>query len=292
MAAGRSKLELLVIVGPTASGKSDLALRLAKEHGGEIIAADSRTIYKGMDIGTAKSTEEEQAAVPHWGLNLVEPGQSYSAYEFKEYANRIIQEIKSRGRQPIMVGGTGLYIDSILFDFEFGPPADPAARQRLEMMDVARLQALINEAGYPMPINSLNKRHLVRMIERGGQATKRSELRPGSVVIGLDPGTEVLKERIDRRVERMFTTGFITEVKRLRAEYGEQKILVSAGIGYGPAIEYINGHISLADVRQQFKQGDWQYARRQRTWFRRHPFIHWFSDADSALTEVGLLLNK
>lgn len=290
MAASRPQPELLVIAGPTASGKSDLALRLAKEFGGEIITADSRTIYKGMDIGTAKPTKEEQMAVTHWGLDLVDPGQSYSAYEFKNYANKKIKEISGRDHLPVMVGGTGLYIDSVLFDFEFGSPADLATRQKLEAMNIDQLQAMIREAGYVMPANSLNKRHLIRTLERQGQLAKRGGLRPGTVIIGLDPGTEALKQRIDQRVEEMFFGGFIEEVKALLDKYGKRKILSSAGIG--SAIEHIKGHISLEDAKQQLKKDHWQYARRQRTWFRRHPFIQWYADANTAEGYLRSVLGK
>ena len=131
---------LVVIVGPTASGKTSLAIDLAKRYGGEIICADSRTIYKEMDIGTAKPTAAQRAEVTHWGLDLVEPGESFSAYDFKIYANQKIQEIRKRGNIPFMVGGTGLYIDAVLFDYEFGQPADPELRQTLQLMSVSELQ--------------------------------------------------------------------------------------------------------------------------------------------------------
>src|SRR4051812_22066904 len=125
MASTQQKPELLVIVGPTASGKSELALKVAQEFRGEIIAADSRTIYKGMDIGTAKPTKEEQQLAPHWGLDLVEPGQTFSVYQFKKYTEERIEEIKKRNKLPILVGGSGLYIDGILFGFEFMGSVNP-----------------------------------------------------------------------------------------------------------------------------------------------------------------------
>lgn len=115
---------LIVICGPTASGKTALAIKLARQYGGEIICADSRTIYKGMDIGTAKPTASEQALVPHWGIDIVEPGDTYSVAQFKEYALAKIREIRGRGNIPFLVGGTGLYIDAVVLDYTFGPPAD------------------------------------------------------------------------------------------------------------------------------------------------------------------------
>ena len=128
----KAKLPLVVITGPTASGKTSLAIRLAKQYNGEIVCADSRTIYRDMDVGTAKPTRAEQEAVPHWGLDLVRPGEMFSVAQFKEYALQKISEIRSRGRLPFLVGGTGLYIDAVLFDFQFGGPPSPIFRSELE----------------------------------------------------------------------------------------------------------------------------------------------------------------
>jgi tRNA dimethylallyltransferase len=125
----------VVVVGPTASGKTATALRIARELNGEIICADSRTVYKYMDIGTAKPTKEERAEIPHWGLDLVEPGQKFSAADFQRYALRKISEIRERGHLPILVGGTGLYIDGVIFDYQFGKP-QPKVRRQLEALSL------------------------------------------------------------------------------------------------------------------------------------------------------------
>jgi tRNA dimethylallyltransferase len=181
-----TKINLVAIVGPTASGKSALAMKIAKQFSGEIIAADSRTIYRGMDIGTAKPSKADQAAVPHWGLDLAEPGESYSAARFKEYALAKITDISSRGKLPILVGGTGLYIDAVLFDYKF--PASDKKEVEFKDVDVAGLQAIINKRGYVVPENSKNRRHLIRTIERQGQTGhRRHDLPPGVLLIGLMP---------------------------------------------------------------------------------------------------------
>src|SRR3990167_2158954 len=184
MVAASQRPKLLAIVGPTASGKSALALEIAKKFNGEIICADSRTIYRGMDIGTAKPSKEEQAKVPHWGLDLVDPGQRYNVHQFKTYAEAKTEEIKGRGKLPIIVGGTGLYIDAVLFRYEF-------------------------ESGSKGP------------------------LLPKTLIIGIMPPPEVIRQRINQRVEQMFKDGFIEEVRQLYEKFGD-KLESTAGIGYKP----------------------------------------------------------
>jgi tRNA dimethylallyltransferase len=261
MAAAESEPELLVIVGPTASGKSALALRLAKELDGEIIAADSRTIYKGMDVGTAKPTSNEQEAVPHWGLDLVEPGQRYSAHAFQQYAEAKIKDINSRSKLPIVTGGTGLYVDSLLFDYQFSP----AGSERDEQ----------------------NPRHLK---QTGRPADAR--IRPGVLLIGLMPPDEVLRANITRRAEKMFDQGVIDETRRLVQTYGEQALTDTAGIIYRVIIQLIKGDIVTDEAIERFKHADWQYARRQKTWFKRNPRIQWFSSADEAYSFIAHKLNN
>jgi tRNA dimethylallyltransferase len=286
------KPELLVIVGPTASGKSALALKVAKEFNGEIIAADSRTIYKGMDIGTAKPSKKEQKLVPHWGIDLIDPGESFSAYQFKKYAEQKILDIKKRGKLPILVGGTGLYVDSVLFDFGFVENSNNEQRKELEKLSTKELQDMIKSLNHSMPENKNNRRHLIRTIERKGKIGTKRSLNNNTVIIGLDPGPDSLKERINKRAEAMFEAGFINEIKELITKYGRQNLLKSRGIGYGPAVEYLDGKIDLENAKDKFKQGNWQYARRQRTWFRRNKFIRWFESSERAYKEIVRILNN
>ena len=150
--------KIIVIVGPTASGKTALAIDIAKRHNGEIICADSRTVYKGLDIGTAKPTPADQARVPHHGLDLVEPDESFSAADFKSYANQKIAEIRQRGRLPVLVGGTGLYVDSVVYDYQFGPPVDKKRRQELSTMTIEELHEYCHKHNVPLPENIYNKR--------------------------------------------------------------------------------------------------------------------------------------
>ena len=291
MVASRRKPELLAIVGPTASGKSALAIKVAKEYRGEIIAADSRTVYRGLDIGTAKPSQKDQQEVPHWGLDLVEPGERFNAYQFQEYALKGISDIKKRGRLPILVGGTGLYIDSVLLGFGFRP-SNPHKRAKLESLSEAELRELIVEKGYQMPKNFKNHRHLIRALETGGQApTSSPQLLEKTLIIGLTPPDAILRKSIANRAEEMFKKGVIDETNRLFPALDESE-LASAGIIYRLCARVLNQEISNKEAIELFKMADWQYARRQRTWFRRNKFIHWFSDPDSAHHYIKAALNN
>jgi tRNA dimethylallyltransferase len=282
---------LVVVVGETASGKSSLAVELAKRFNGEIICADSRTIYKGMDIGTAKPTPQEQAIVRHHLLDLISPDQAFSAADFKLLALQAIDEISGRGKLPIMVGGTGLYIDAVLFNFQFRQPSDPIARRALAALSVEELQDRLQLAGIALPNNPQNPRHLVRALESGGTIGTRSELRDNTIVLGLHLGREVLQERIRRRVETMVEAGFVKEVKRVSRAYGWGAAGLQAP-GYKAFRGYVEGLVDLEQAKALFVQNDLQLAKRQRTWFRRNDSIQWVTDTEKAVDSVTTFLNK
>ena len=289
MATTSKRPALVAIVGPTASGKSDLAMKVAKKFNGEIICADSRTIYKGMDIGTAKPSRKEQTAVPHWGLDLVEPGQRFSAAQFKKYAEEILKDIQNRGKLPILVGGTGLYIDSIIFDFSFipRPGLGKGKGKELEKMNIGQLQDMIRKLGYPMPKNFQNRRHLINTIERKGKTgSKRGHLPENILLIGLLPSDGVIKQRISKRAEEIFSSGVLDETKKLVGKYGEEKLLKTAGIVYRLCLAVLKDEMSESSAIEKFKILDWQYARRQKTWFKRNRAIKWFSNSDLAFEAV------
>jgi len=290
--ADRSKITLVAIVGPTASGKSELAMRLAKQFDGEIIAADSRTIYKGMDIGTAKPTNYDQRQIKHWGLDLVEPGQTFSAAKYKQFAQAKILDITARGKLPILVGGTGLYVDAVLLDFSF-VKTSTSERKKADQLNVDELQEIIKNQGYSMPENLKNKRHLIRAIERQGRSGKKRPKPPANyLVIGLWPDDEMLKKSIDQRANRIFKSGVEKETRALIKKYGETALLSSSGIVYRICLKLIKGDIDDTEATELFKIADWQYARRQRTWFKRNKFIQWFADIDTALASVAESLNN
>lgn len=266
---------LVVIVGPTASGKTALAIKLAKKHGGEIICADSRTIYRGMDIGTAKPTADEQTSVPHWGLDLVEPGERFTAAAFKQYASDKIAEIRKRGHVPFLVGGTGLYIDAVIFDYEFGGDADHTVRARLEAMSIEELQKYCSTHNVELPENSMNPRHLVRAIEQNGINRKRNNTVSGNtLVVGIATNTDELRKRIYARSEQLFANGVVEEAKILGKKYGWESEAMTGNI-YRIARGYLEGVLSLEDAKEKFATKDWQLAKRQLTWFRRNPHIAW-----------------
>lgn len=285
---------LIVILGETASGKSALALELARQFGGEIICADSRTIYKGMDIGTAKPTAVEQKLVRHHLLDVVEPSETFNAAQFKTLALQAIDDITARGKVPFLVGGTGLYLDAVLFDLQFRNPADPVLRAKLQKFDVKELQRKIIQQGYTMPENSANKRYLIRTLEAGGVSSARSELRSNTLVLGRCIGHETLERRIIDRVDLMVAAGFVEECRWLIEKYGDRVPALNAP-GYKAFIPYVHGQYTLEQAKEQFIRNDLRLAKKQRTWFRRDVYqnvIHFVINRDEAVDLVTTHLNK
>ena len=269
------KSPLVVIVGPTASGKTSLAIEMAERFGGEIICADSRTVYRGMDVGTAKPTKQEQARVPHWGLDLVEPDQQYTAAQFKAYAEQKIEDIRKRGRIPFLVGGTGLYIDAIIFDYEFGPPPDLQRRQILGDMTLEELHEYCLLNNIKLPENKFNKRYVIRAIEQVSVNTKRRE-HPieNSFIVAITTEKDVLRTRIRKRVEQIFDDGVVNEATLLGEKYGWE-IQSMTGDSYQLAKLYLRNEISSEEFKDKNTTLDWRLAKRQLTWLRRNPYIQW-----------------
>jgi tRNA dimethylallyltransferase len=282
---------LITIVGPTASGKTDLAIRLAEELNGEILCADSRTIYMSADIGTAKPTKEQRQKVPHWGLDLIPLGERFTVHQFQAFAKTKITDIAGRGKLPIMVGGTGLYIDAVLYDFSFRSSPDPLARTELEALGVKELQDRLTLKGLEIPSNSNNKRHLIRTLETDGQQPIRQHLRQNTILCGIWPNDIELKQSINERIEQMYRHGFIEEIKNLLTNY-PVTVVAGAGIGYASSLEYLDGRLKLEEAKALFAKGDWQYAKRQRTWFKRNPDIVWFKNGQAAYEHINKEFSK
>lgn len=267
---------LIVIAGPTASGKTALAIKLAKQWGGEIICADSRTIYKGMDIGTAKPSLEERASVPHWGLDLVEPGERFSVADFKQYAAKKIEEIRARGHIPFLVGGTGLYIDAVILDYQLGS-VDEKLRRRIELLTVEELQLYCYKNSIKLPNNTQNRRHLISAIlHEGIEQQRRTHPIGNTIVVAISTEREELRKRIAQRAEQFFDDNVVKEAKILGKKYGWDSEAMTGNI-YPIMRRYLEGDISLNEARERFFYSDWHLAKRQLTWLRRNDFITWLS---------------
>ena len=269
------RLPLIVIVGPTASGKTSLAIQLAKRYRGEIICADSRTVYRGMNIGTAKPSLEEQQEVSHWGLDLVDPGDSFSVSQFKDYACQKIKEVRSRGNIPFLVGGTGLYIDSVIFDFQFGAKSNEDKRCDLQEMTVSELQQYCANHNILLPENSKNKRYLVRAIERADEKPSRLEVPlNNTIVVGITTDKQLLKQRITDRAKKMFKDGVVEETIELANNSGWCNEAMTGNV-YPIIKKLIEKEIDEDQTIREFIVSDVNLVKRQLTWFRRNPFIEW-----------------
>lgn len=287
MVAGKQLSPLLVIVGETGSGKTALSLELAERFGGEIICADSRTLYKGMDIGTAKPTVAERQRVPHFGLDLIEPCSTFTVFDFKQMAEKAIQDISSRGHLPILVGGSGLYIDAVLFNFAFRAKPTPSQREELENLTVEALQELVRKTGLRLPENSRNPRHLIRVLEAGEPPQQKHKLRPHTLVLGVQVERDELRRRIEQRVEAMVAAGLVDEVKRMYVKYGTCEALKAPG--YKAFSAYLQHEISLNEAKRRFVYNDMQLAKKQRTWFKRNKDVHWLPVENRFLTAVDMV---
>lgn len=279
---GRAEPPLIVIVGPTASGKTAVAIELAKKYEGEIICADSRTIYRGMDIGTAKPTPYEQKEVPHWGLDLVDPGDRFTVADFQKYANEKIADIRARGKVPFLVGGTGLYIDAVIFDYNFQPGDDSGQREMLERMTLGELHEYCIKNNIQLPENEKNKRYVLRAIEQGGvNIQRRDSPRDNTVVVGIATNTTDLKTRIAHRSEQILHHGVVEEAMLLNTKYGWESEALTGNI-YRLIRLYLEEGYTVHEVEDKFTTLDWKLAKRQLTWFRRNPYIMWLERQEVA----------
>ncbi|UJD06671.1 MAG: tRNA (adenosine(37)-N6)-dimethylallyltransferase MiaA [Candidatus Nanosynbacter sp. HMT-348_TM7c-JB] len=270
-----NKTPLIVIVGPTASGKTSLAINLAEIYGGEIICADSRTVYKDMDIGTAKPSYEDCQRVPHWGIDLVYPYEYFSAAEFKQYSLKKIEDIRSRNKIPFLVGGTGLYIDAIVFDYKFGNKSDVKKRTLLEKLTIEELWEYCSKNNIELPDNYNNKRYVIRCIEQGGINNNRKvEINNNIIVVGISTDRDNLRKRIKDRIEQFFDNNVVEEARILGKIYGWDNRAMSGNI-YPILHKYIDNEINIEEAKVEIFYRDWHLAKRQMTWFRRNKNIEW-----------------
>lgn len=294
-----SSKKIIVIVGPTASGKSDIANVLASQINAEVVSADSMQIYKGMDIGTGKLMPDEQL-VKHWGIDICNPNQAYSAALFQKYSRFCFKDIALRGKNTILCGGTGFYVRAAIDNYEF-----PKGKQtNNEIRD--RYQKYLNENGklalwellYSLDKESahiIHKNNSVRVIralellENGksyAQQTKNLSSisqKYKAIFFGLKVDPKILEQRINYRVDKMFENGLVKEVKKLLDQGYRDALTAASAIGYKEIVAYFNNETSLEDAKEQIKISSRRYAKRQRTWFNRDKRINWIEYNNSNL---------
>ena len=287
---------LITILGPTASGKSDLAIQLAGQFGGEIISADSRQIYRGFDIGSGKITPEQAQSTPHHMLNIRDIWQDFNVSEFQAEANQILHNLGEQNKLPFLVGGTGLYIESIIHNYSFSPiEPNKELREKLSQYSKNELQKELLSLNPNHNLNYSdwnNSIRLIRAIEIENNPQKSASIHLNSpqyntCIIGLNNSLPDIKERITKRVDNRLEAGAIEEVKSLitilNTHLGTESGIIKLqqlGLGTVAIAQYLNNNLDYEEMRRQYIESEYQYARRQLTWFRRIPNIHWF-EADS-----------
>ncbi len=230
-----------------------------------------------MDIGTAKPSQEERARVVHWGLDLVEPGERFTAADFKRYTTRKIAEIRERNHVPFLVGGTGLYVDAVLYDYQFGEKSDELLRQQLEHMTIEELHDYCIENNISLPENNKNKRYVIRAIEQNGINSQRDRQPIStSIIVGITTDKEDLRARIVRRSEQLFNDDVVEEAISLGKKYGWKSEAMTGNI-YPLVHQYVEGEITFEQMKDKFVTLDWRLAKRQLTWLRRNEHIEWLS---------------
>jgi len=266
--------KMVVILGPTASGKSELAMKLAKRYDGEIICADSRTIYKHLDIGTAKPSIQDQKEVKHHLLDVIEPNQSYSVVDFKTNCEKIIQDIQQRGKLPLLVGGSGMYIDAVLYDYRFR-----SVKTGLNIENMTNEQKIAKaQEIYPAEtakINSNNMRRIEQLLTLGPTTTNdRDAIKIDCKIIGIDIKKLLLKQNIASRTKQMLSKGFIQEVTYIRKHYGDDCRALTT-TGYSQVVDYLANQKTLAELEDSINTATAELAKKQITWFKRNNQINW-----------------
>lgn len=303
------KIPVVAVVGPTASGKTRLAVTLAKELNGEVISGDSMQIYRGMDIGTAKPTEEEMQGIPHHMIDIVDPWESYSVARYVKEAAEAIEKVRAKNKLPIICGGTGLYIDSLINNVPFFEQEDthPMREQLQKEYDADGGEALWNELeeGDPEAAAKIHRNNAVKIIRavevlRSGRTltgqkeiTKATPSPYDTVYIGLDfADRSQLYERIELRVDEMMKTGLIEEARWLKNLQPPPSATAAAAIGYKELFAYFDGHITQAQAADAIKIATRHYAKRQLTWFRRNDSVHWTEASQEYEKIVSVAKNR
>ncbi len=281
--------KMVTILGPTASGKTDLAIKLAKKYNGEIICADSRTIYKEMDIGTAKPSVEEQKIVSHHLLDIASPDQTFNVADFKQLALKRINDIHQRGNIPFLVGGSGMYIDAILFDYSFERENKPINIDTQEL-SLEELRSRVELEFPEIQLNNSdinNPRRLEQILSRGiVKSTDRTEQKIESLVLGIEVKIPIIKQNIALRTKSMLNKGFIQEVQNIIQKYGDDCTQLQT-IGYKEVLNYLQFNEQESLLEDQINTATYKLAKKQTTWFKRNPNIVWIRDYEEAEGKVS-----
>lgn len=292
----------IFLVGPTCAGKSTVAIELAIRINAEIVSCDSMQVYRRMDIGTAKPTEEERTIVPHHMIDILDLSEEYNVSQYVKDADKAIADIQKRNKIPLVVGGTGLYVKALIDGLFVGPKADKVIRDRLEGMD-----SLYEELRRVDPVSSArikpqDRRRIIRALEVyyiTGKPISSFQTqwhkRRGVFLIGLNRDREELYNRIDKRVEKMFQDGFVSEVKRLMGDGLTQNKTASQALGYKEILGYVDGKYTLDETKDLIKKNTRRFARRQLTWFRKDDRVRWFfiqKDEDVNVTVERIIGGK
>ncbi|MBL0387985.1 tRNA (adenosine(37)-N6)-dimethylallyltransferase MiaA [Tumebacillus sp. ITR2] len=309
MSQTTDKPSVLILVGPTAVGKTAFSIAAAKHYDGEILSADSMQIYKGMDIGTAKVTSQEMEGIPHYGLDLIDPDEPYTVADFQAYADGVIRDIHARGKLPIVVGGTMLYVKSLTNHLDFTEAsADLEFRARLhavaEQQGGAVLHNRLREID-PATAERLHPNDVKRIIralevyETTGKPMSEAyteqppESKYNTLVVGLNlDDREKLYERINLRVDLMMQQGLIQEVQNLLAKGYSRDLQSMKAIGYKEIVDYLEGRLTVEEAVEAVKQGSRRYAKRQLSWWRRETTIHWFDAQETTFPMRFEIIDK
>ena len=282
--------KLIVIEGTNASGKSTLGVKLAKAFNGEIVSADSRQVYARMDLGSGKITPEEMEGVPHHLLDVRQPGEFFSMADYQALAYEAIENILSRGRQPFLVGGTGLYVDSVAEGYVLSEKKpDPELRAHLETFSTPELYAMLQEQLPETEIDPKNRHRVMRALEKlaaGDEGHSPRQPRYEVLKLGVTWPREILKQRIDERLERRLKQGMAEETKALLEEGISEEFLVKLGLEYKYLTWYLTGKMEYEQMKEELGNAIKKFAKRQMTWFRRDPKIIWLDMAGDPLAEA------
>lgn len=297
------KKPLLVIVGPTASGKTEVAVELGLQLNGEVVSADSMLVYKGMDIGTAKPTLKERQGVAHHLIDVVEPDDYFSVAQYQQLAETVISDIHKRNKLPIIVGGTGLYVRAVMDHYNFDTPGeDKELRQQLMELSIDRgklwLHQELNNVD-PVAAEQIhpnNVRRVIRALEvyqltgmrfsDMKQADYQTNAKYNAAIFGLNHERDLLYERINKRVDLMVTAGLVEEVSALLDKGFKRSATSMQGLGYKEIAAHLDGELSLHAAIELLKRDTRRYAKRQFTWFRRDPRIHWIDRHNHNITQI------